>query len=75
MSEATDWRMHLKVSHPDIQEPQVLREARVLRMLDSWMAANESDLQDKTAQKIRKTINVRLLTIMDEVRDDATTPE
>ena len=40
-------------------------------MLDSWMAANESDLQDKTAQKIRKTINVRLLNIMDEVRDDS----
>ena len=71
MTEATDWRLHLRVTHPEIQEPQVLREARVLRMLDSWMAANESDLQDKTARKIRKAINVRLLNIMDEVRDDS----
>lgn len=73
MSDTTDWRVHLKVAQPDIQEPQIYREARVLRMLDSWMAANESELSDKVAQKIRKLINVRLLTIMDEVRDASET--
>ena len=68
----TDWRLGLKVAHPEtMQEPLVMREARVLRTLDAFLRVNGNELNEKTRKKLQKTINVALINIMDQVRDAA----
>lgn len=74
MSDQTNWRVNLKVSHPAFNEPKAMREARVVRTLDAFLQENEDELDEKFVAKLRKSINVRMLAIMDEVRD-ASTPE
>ena len=59
----------LKVKHPGYREIQVYREARVLRALQTFLALNGVELDDATEQKLHKTVNLRLLSIMNEVRD------
>lgn len=66
---ATDWRQYYKVTQPDIMENPILREARVLRIFRVMVQQNEREISQKTAKKLHKTINVRLLDIMNEVRD------
>ena len=65
----TDWRHALVVQHPEIKEPQELREARVLRTLDAFLRVNGDEIDETVLAKCQKSVNVRLLTIMDELRD------
>lgn len=46
-----------------------MQEARVLRLLDTWIMVNSDKIDRKTVSKLQKTVNTRLLNIMDEVRD------
>ena len=50
-------------------EDPILREARVLRIFRVMVQQNEREISQKTAKKLHKIINVRLLDIMNEVRD------
>jgi len=61
----------LQIKHPEYHEAKVFREARVLRALRLFLEWNGKELDDTTRAKLHKTINLRLLTIMNEVRDAA----
>lgn len=71
MSDHTDWREHLRVTQPPIQEPEYHKEARVLRMFDAYLSVNGEFIEPKTLKKLQKAVNVRMLTIFNEHRDAA----
>lgn len=56
------------ITHPTYKEPHECREARVLRELRRFINENEAELDQTTAQKLHKDINVRMLNIMDRLR-------
>lgn len=70
-SNQTNWQVSLKVTHPTFNEPQVMREARVMRRLSAFLSINAAELDPKVLKKFEKTINVRMLALMDDVRDAA----
>ena len=72
MSEHVDWRRDLKVDQPTFQEPDWMKEVRVLKMLDAYISVNSDFIEPKTAKKLQKAINVRSLTLFNEHRDAET---
>lgn len=69
MADQQDWRINLLIQHPSINEPPVMREARVLRTLRAILEVNSNELRSTELGKFHKVINTRLISIMDEVRD------
>lgn len=71
MEETTNWQTDLKVTHPSFNEPEEMREARVLRRLSAFLSVNSADIDDKVLGKCEKAINVRMLNIMDVLRAES----
>lgn len=72
MPDQTDWRRSLVVTQPAMQEPDWMKEHRVLKMLDAFISVNSEFLDPQTVKKLQKAINVRALTIFHEHRDAET---
>lgn len=62
---------HLVVKHPTYKEHQLYREARVLRAMSVFLELNDAEIDDDTTQKLCKTINTRMLNIMNRTHDAA----